>query len=762
MRPAARRWSHAGEATSAWLAGVTCVAGVAGVAGVAWPALAHAEDALDLEASLEEPVVTTASKSAESAGAAPGRSTVLTAEDLRVYGLRTLADAIDFLSVGAVSANPLHAVDLGARGVMIPGDQGNHFLLLIDGHAMNDPLVGAARFDFGLAVPLEMIDHIEVLTGPGSVLYGSNAMLGVINVITKQAKHWSGGHVAAEWESPKSSRVGAGLGWEFELFGAPAALTSAVGYERLRGASFDFRPQDYGIDITSQAPFRFSRSGPATGVWGGVASHSYTADVPTALVRFTAGGLEVGLHASLYRRSTPYSNFDALSDFDDPDGFELDRALRVDVKYTRVVSPILKLSARLYGDSFDDKTVRNVSTSGACLADAPRTCSYTTVGSARWAGLELQGALDWFRDARLVTLVGVEPRVLSVAHVSDTRDYATGLVLLSSTDVIHAHAQTIGAYLQQQWEPSAYLSANAGVRLDADPRFSPVLSPRVAAALRAWKEGTIRLVFSSAYRAPTYLETDSAAPDQLAARSLQPERVRSLEATVEQKIGPHRLFVDVFRSWWTNLVELHELSAAEVADARARGEIAAFGTVSASQFRNISSIDGYGIDGGLEGAGFTRRLRYGLTYTAAYARRVFADGTTQLLTVTPSVFGNARASWDFGGAWPTAGLALHWMGPRVVDGAYQATYPTLQTVPSQLEVRATLSGPVPHARGLSYRLSVNYALNDRAPYFAGPFQRSVGLTAFDPTARVAPDFAPVERLRVLAGLQWDFLGSEGR
>ncbi len=54
-----------------------------------------------------------------------------------------------------------------------------------DGHAINEPLFGTARFDRGAGIPLEMVDHIEVILGPGSVLYGSNAMLGVINVITK-------------------------------------------------------------------------------------------------------------------------------------------------------------------------------------------------------------------------------------------------------------------------------------------------------------------------------------------------------------------------------------------------------------------------------------------------------------------------------------------------------------------------------------------------------------------------------------------------
>jgi outer membrane receptor protein involved in Fe transport len=89
-----------------------------------------------------------------------------------------------------------------------------------------------------------MIDHIEVILGPGSVLYGAQAMLGVINVVTKRAKDFTGARVVAEGEAslapnkpggpPAPSfpgglgtgyRLGAGYGREFSLGGKPCELT---------------------------------------------------------------------------------------------------------------------------------------------------------------------------------------------------------------------------------------------------------------------------------------------------------------------------------------------------------------------------------------------------------------------------------------------------------------------------------------------------------------------------------------------------------
>ncbi|MDB5218412.1 MAG: hypothetical protein JWO86_6339, partial [Myxococcaceae bacterium] len=163
-------------------------------------------DTSELEGLLNENVVVAASKTSEVGTTAPATVTTVTAEDLRRYGIRTLAEAIDFLSLGAVTSDSQHVVDIGARGVLIPNDNGDHMLLLVNGHTQNEPLFGRAVFGRGASIPLEMIDHIEVILGPGSVLYGSNAMLGVINVVTKHAKDWSGVHGVAEFEPGKSWR----------------------------------------------------------------------------------------------------------------------------------------------------------------------------------------------------------------------------------------------------------------------------------------------------------------------------------------------------------------------------------------------------------------------------------------------------------------------------------------------------------------------------------------------------------------------------
>ncbi len=122
------------------------------------------------------------------------------------------------------------------------------------------------------------------------------------------------------------------------------------------------------------------------------------------------------------------------------------------------------------------------------------------------------------------------------------------------------------------------------------------------------------------------------------------------------------------------------------------------------------------------------------------------------LTVGPQVFGNARLSYDLPGDWPTLAVATHWMGKRYADRAWDGGWTTSQglpVAPPQLELRAAINGPVPGIKGLSYRLSANWALTDKGPYVVGPAQDSSYL--------VSPQLVPVDPFRAVFGLQYDFL-----
>ena len=68
---------------------------------------------------------------------------------------------------------------------MRPGDDNPRILLLVNGHRLNDRIYDTAAVGTEFPLDLALIDHIEVVRGPGSSLYGTNAIFGVINVITR-------------------------------------------------------------------------------------------------------------------------------------------------------------------------------------------------------------------------------------------------------------------------------------------------------------------------------------------------------------------------------------------------------------------------------------------------------------------------------------------------------------------------------------------------------------------------------------------------
>jgi outer membrane receptor for ferrienterochelin and colicins len=711
---------------------------------------ARADDTADLEGLLDESVVTTASKAAETATTAPATATTITAEDIRRYGIHSIDEAINFLSLGMFATNPLHDAEVGARGVLLSGDWRAHILYLVNGHAMNDRLRGTAYLDRGAGVPIEMVDHIEVILGPGSVLYGSNAMLGVVNVITKRAKDMKGWNVVAESEIGKSWRVGTGVGFDFQLGKLPAALTLQLDYFQQDGPTFHYGPQNVGNDtFFPGTPERFGPNWPTPGVWGGDARRGYYSRVPSGLIELKIGDLEINLLASAYKRGTPYASryYSPFVDFDDPESYYLDRSLRGDIRYKVTLSPIVILTSRLYGDSTDQTNSTHNSLADGCLyPSAGITCLYTGRAASRWAGLENQASFDWLKDARLVTLLGVDARLTFGGTKADAQDAATLEHLQSSYSVTRHHDALLGAYAQQTWDPTARFGLNVGGRIDAAAKYSAAFSPRVAGRVEAWKNGTLKAIYAEAFRSPSIVETEYTSDVILANPAMRPETVRSVEALVEQRFGAQRLLFGAFRSWWSDMIAVHILTAAEQQQLQQEQSITIRGT-GVAQLRNVSSIENFGFNSALEGSFVTTRLRYGLNVTGAVARQQSEGDVKSPITVAPNVYGNARVSYDLSRGWPVIALAANAMSKRLADRALDGHFLPLPYAPLQLELRATVSGDVPGMKGLSYRASVDWALADRAPYVVGPNQSY-------PDYRMAPELAPVDTLRATIGLTY--------
>ncbi len=149
-----------------------------------------------LEALLNTPI-SAVSKYEQTMGEAPASVTILTSEDFERYGWRTLDEALQTVR-GMYISNDRNYAYLGARGFGRPSDYNNRVVLLINGHMNNEDFYNSASIGPSLGMNVDAIERVEIVRGPGSTLYGAEAIFAVVDVVTKDAATIDGLRLAAE------------------------------------------------------------------------------------------------------------------------------------------------------------------------------------------------------------------------------------------------------------------------------------------------------------------------------------------------------------------------------------------------------------------------------------------------------------------------------------------------------------------------------------------------------------------------------------
>ncbi len=145
------------------------------------------EDLMDIE-------ITSVSKKPQKLSEAPAAVFVITQEDIRRSGVTSIPEALRMAPGVEVSRIDSNKWAITSRG--FNGYRASKLLVLIDGRSVYTPLFSGVFWNIQ-DTHLEDIEHIEVIRGPGATMWGANAVNGVINIITKNAKDTQGGLLTA-------------------------------------------------------------------------------------------------------------------------------------------------------------------------------------------------------------------------------------------------------------------------------------------------------------------------------------------------------------------------------------------------------------------------------------------------------------------------------------------------------------------------------------------------------------------------------------
>lgn len=450
-----------------------------------------------LEALLSIPIET-AARHEQFAGQAPASVTVITAAEIRRYGYRTLAEALQSVR-GFYLSDDRNYQYLGIRGFSRPTDYNNRVLLLLNGHRMNENVFGSASIGTDLPLNLAAVERIEVVRGPGSVLYGSSAMLAVVNVITRDGHDGDRLSLTAEGGSAGRRRLLVATGGETES-DLDLAVTGVWG--DLAGDDLYFPEYD---DETGDGVARdldWDRHG---GILG------------TA----RRGPLRAQAYAGVREKGIPTGAFGVT--FGDRRSRSLDASGHLDLRYTPEPSPRGALELRAQADTYRSD--------GTYPYDEPEDQTVIRErAEGAWLGLEGQYRWDATPASRLIA--GIEHREHLRASFRSRDEEA---VYFDESFPF----RVFSVYAQEEYQAREDVSLVFGIRHDAYSAAGSTTTPRGAAVLDLTRSATLKLLYGEAFRAPNLYEASYFDPGVAKANPrLRAEQISTAELVWEQHLCP--------------------------------------------------------------------------------------------------------------------------------------------------------------------------------------------------------------------------------
>ena len=523
-----------GQARGArWLIAVAAALGATG-AGAA----TDEDDGLEalLQREVEGP-----SRYAQSLLDAPAAVSVIGRKESALLGHVTVGEMMGRLP-GIYIGDSRQYSTVGMRGFSRPGDYNARLLMAIDGFRVNDALYDQALPQYEFPLVAEWVKRVELVHGPSSSVYGGNALLGVVNLVTMDGSDAPGLRLLGSLGSFGSRRAMAQYG---SADAGGGDLFVGLNLWRSEGENLELPELGLpgnrvnGLDGTRYASL-FAKY--RLGAWRAtVSAMQRDKDVATAPYDSVPGAAGTG-----YRDRYAFAELG----YDEGWSRELRRSLRVGIGYSSFVGRYA------YADGLFNRD------------------------DAHTDWLSLDARLQWRGWLNHDLMLGLDARLVpeGVQRNYDEQPYRS--VLDSDR-----HTRGLGLYLQDQWRLSEAWQLTTGLRLDAIESFGAEWSPRVALVYRARPGEALKLMAGRAFRAPNLAERFYAdGISQVANPALNPEHLDTLELAWERSLDARTALT--LHAYHTRLRGMIEMVMPEDGGA--------------GRYENVSRVTTRGLDLGVE------------------------------------------------------------------------------------------------------------------------------------------------------------------
>lgn len=468
----------------------------------------------------DEQLVGIATRHLQKIDKAPAIVSVVSGQDIENMGARNLQDVLQRIPGFAVTISNFGRYEIAVRGVKHLDS--SQIKILVDGHAVNEDFSGGASWIFD-SLSLNNVKRIEIIRGPGSALYGANAMAGVINVVTKDADDIDGVIATAGRGSYAESHINLQAGKRF----GDLSVASNVDLFRTDGPELFVANDKYG----GSGDTKFNQ-------WRLDAGFKASYQGFTLNTRY------------IHRKRGPYIGVgDALGPDSRIDGAQY----YAELGYRHGFSETLTLSAKTYYDQTRFDVYAQI-LPPSLYPFPPGGLIGRPAGTFSGSGAEV--AVDWqWAPANLLTtgMVAENRKASDVSHHANFDANLTspnfGLPLGSIQDVSNGgnwldesktKRRIWAVYAQNVWQASETLGVTLGVRHDHYSDFGGTTNPRAAAVWQFAQGWDTKLLYATAFRAPTYAElylTNN--PAYVGNPELKPEKMKTLELSLGHTYQDH-------------------------------------------------------------------------------------------------------------------------------------------------------------------------------------------------------------------------------